>query len=117
MACCHTVTGNRSDSFGDMLRSLMIGNAFSDKIENLCKARALKLFKLSPLKWAVNVQALSGSPANLAVYLALVPLSGTIMGMSLTDGGHLTHGHKVSATGKFWRPVQYGISPLQTPCV
>ncbi|OHB14188.1 MAG: hypothetical protein A3G05_01990 [Candidatus Zambryskibacteria bacterium RIFCSPLOWO2_12_FULL_45_14] len=87
------------------------GNEFSDKIENLCKARALKLFKLSPLKWAVNVQALSGSPANLAVYLALVPLSGTIMGMSLTDGGHLTHGHKVSATGKFWRTVQYGIDP------
>src|SRR3989344_2539069 len=84
------------------------GNEISDKIENLCKARALKLFRLSPLRWAVNVQALSGSPANLAVYLGLVPLGGTIMGMSLTDGGHLTHGHKVSATGKFWRAVQYG---------
>src|SRR3990167_10435985 len=87
------------------------GNEISDKIENLCKARALKLFRLSPLRWAVNVQALSGSPANLAVYLGLVPLGGTIMGMSLTDGGHLTHGHKVSATGKFWRAVQYGVNP------
>src|SRR3989344_2082933 len=49
------------------------GNEVSDKVENLCKARALKLFKLSPKKWAGNVQALSGSPANLAVYLGLVP--------------------------------------------
>lgn len=86
------------------------GNEISDKIENLCKDRALKLFKLSPNKWAVNVQALSGSPANLAVYLGLVPLWGTIMGMSLTDGGHLTHGYKVSATGKFWKAVQYGVN-------
>lgn len=87
------------------------GNEISDKIENLCKNRALKLFKLSPKKWAVNVQPLSGSPANLATYLALVPLGGSIMGMSLTDGGHLTHGHKVSATGKFWKAVQYGVNP------
>lgn len=87
------------------------GNEISDKVENLCKARALKLFKLSPKKWHVNVQALSGSPANLAVYLALVPPGGSIMGMSLSEGGHLTHGHKVSATGKFWRAVQYGVDP------
>lgn len=85
------------------------GNEISDKIENLCKARALKLFKLSSAKWHVNVQALSGSPANLAVYLALVPPGGIIMGMSLTEGGHLTHGHKVSATGQFWKAVQYGV--------
>ena len=87
------------------------GNEVPDKIENLCQARALKLFKLSPQRWHVNVQALSGSPANLAVYLALVPPGGTIMGMSLTEGGHLTHGHRVSVTGKFWRAVQYGVSP------
>lgn len=87
------------------------GNKISDKVENLCKERALKLFKLSPQKWAVNVQALSGSPANLAVYLGVVPLGGKIMGMSLTDGGHLTHGYKVSATGKFWKAVQYGVDP------
>ncbi len=85
------------------------GNEFSDKIELLCMKRALKTFDLSPSKWAVNVQALSGSPANLAVYLALVPIGGKIMGMSLDHGGHLTHGHKVSATGKIWHQVPYGV--------
>lgn len=86
------------------------GNEVVDKIENLCKERALKLFNLNPKKWAVNVQPLSGSPANLAVYLALVPQGGKIMGMSLDHGGHLTHGHKVSATGKFWQQVSYGVN-------
>jgi len=85
------------------------GNEVSDKVENLCRSRALKLFKLNPKSWAVNVQALSGSPANLAVYVGTVPLGGKIMGMTLTDGGHLTHGFKVSATGKFWNAVQYGV--------
>lgn len=85
------------------------GNEVIDRIENLCKERALKLFKLDPKKWHVNVQPLSGSPANLAVYLALVPQGGRIMGMSLDHGGHLTHGHKVSATGKFWQQISYGV--------
>ena len=84
------------------------GQTFTDKIENLCKERALKLFNLTS-KWSVNVQPLSGSPANLAVYLGLVPKGGKIMGMSLDHGGHLTHGHKVSATGKFWVQVPYGV--------
>jgi glycine hydroxymethyltransferase len=87
------------------------GNEVSDKIENLCKARALKLFGLKPAEWAVNVQALSGSPANLAVLLALVPIGGKVMGMSLDHGGHLTHGHKVSATGKIWKQVPFGVDP------
>ena len=100
------------------------GNEIVDKIELLCIERALKLFKLDPKEWHVNVQALSGSPANLAVYTALIPpkkisLPGTensevlvpskIMGMSLDHGGHLTHGHKVSATGKFFIQVPYGL--------
>lgn len=85
------------------------GQTFVDKIEDLCKERALKLFGLSPKKWAVNVQPLSGSPANLAVYLGLVPKEGKVMGMSLDHGGHLTHGHKVSASGKFWTQVPYGV--------
>jgi glycine hydroxymethyltransferase len=84
------------------------GNEFSDKIEYLAINRAKKLFKLTS-KWSVNVQPLSGSPANLAVYLALVPKDSKIMGMNLSDGGHLTHGHKVSATGKFWTQVPYGV--------
>lgn len=90
------------------------GNEITDKIEKLAQERAKKLFKLTS-KWRVNVQPLSGSPANLAVYLALVPFDsaqgkpGKIMGMNLSDGGHLTHGHKVSATGKFWTQVPYGV--------
>ena len=87
------------------------GQTYTDKIELLAQKRALKLFGLDPLKWAVNVQPLSGSPANLAVYLGLVPKGEKIMGMSLDNGGHLTHGHKVSATGKFWEQVPYGVDP------
>jgi glycine hydroxymethyltransferase len=89
------------------------GNKIIDKIEQLCQERALRLFKLGPMEWAVNVQALSGSPANVAVYLALVPTNGAergkIMGMSLDQGGHLTHGHKVSISGKMWQQVPYGV--------
>ncbi len=85
------------------------GNAVVDKIETLCQTRALKLFKLRSIDWAVNVQPLSGSPANLAVYLATVPPGGKIMGLKLEHGGHLTHGHKVSASGKLWSPVVYEV--------
>lgn len=88
------------------------GNEVVDKIELLAIARALKLFKLDAKEWHVNVQPLSGSPANLAVYAALVPQGGKIMGMSLDHGGHLTHGHKVSFTGKAWVQVPYGIDPV-----
>ena len=94
------------------------GNSIIDNVEDLCVARALKLFKLKGSEWAVNTQALSGSPANLAVYLALVPLgglpdgkAGKIMGLKLSDGGHLTHGHHVSITGKVWQQVAYGVDP------
>jgi len=85
------------------------GNEIIDQVERLCQERALKLFKLSSKTWSVNVQPLSGSPANLAIYLALVPLGGKIMGMELSHGGHLTHGHRVSVTGKLWQPVSYGV--------
>lgn len=81
------------------------GQENTDKLETLCQDRALKLFKLKRDKWVVNVQPLSGSPANLAVYLALVPQGGKIMGLPLTLGGHLTHGQKVSITGKVWSQV------------
>ncbi len=85
------------------------GNMYIDQIENLCKSRALSLFDLNIKEWGVNVQALSGSPANLAVYTALVPYGEKIMGMSLDQGGHLTHGHKASLTGKWWKQVPYGL--------
>lgn len=85
------------------------GQENADKLEKLCQERALQVFKLSAKKWAVNVQALSGSPANLAALLALVPLGEKIMGLRLDHGGHLTHGHAVSATGKLWKQVPYGV--------
>ena len=87
------------------------GNTIIDKVENLCKERALKLFKLKPEEWHVNVQLLSGSPANFALYSALVPVGGKIMGMKLTSGGHLTHGHPASMTGKLWKPIQFEVDP------
>jgi len=83
------------------------GNQIIDKVETLCMARALKLFKLKKEEWHVNVQPLSGSPANFTVYSALIPLGGKIMGMKLSSGGHLTHGHPFSMTGKLWKPIQY----------
>ncbi|HVN26573.1 MAG TPA: serine hydroxymethyltransferase [Candidatus Paceibacterota bacterium] len=85
------------------------GNQYVDQIETLCKERALKVFRLSPKQWHVNVQPYSGSPANLAAYLALVAPGEKIMGMELAMGGHLTHGHTVSATGKFWNAIRYGV--------
>jgi len=86
------------------------GNDVVDELEDLTKARALKLFKLSPKEWSVNIQPYSGSPANLAVYLALVPIGEKIMGLRLDMGGHLTHGHKVSTTGKLWKIVPYAVN-------
>lgn len=86
------------------------GNEEVDKLESICKKRALELFGLKEKDWHVNCQAHSGSPANMAVYLANVPVgTGKIMGMSLTSGGHLTHGQKVSATGKFWTPINFEV--------
>lgn len=83
------------------------GQEFIDQIEDIARERAKKLFKVDH----ANVQPYSGSPANLAAYLALVPVGEKIMGMSLPHGGHLTHGWKVSATSKFWRAAQYTVDP------
>lgn len=85
------------------------GNVYYDKIETLCQELALKVFGLLAKKWAVNVQPYSGSPANLAILMALMQPGDTLMGMKLASGGHLTHGHKVSATGIFFKSVQYGV--------
>ncbi|HYC34514.1 MAG TPA: serine hydroxymethyltransferase, partial [Candidatus Paceibacterota bacterium] len=87
------------------------GQTYTDELEELCQKRALKLFKLDPKVWGVNVQPLSGSPANLAVYFALVEKGAKIMGLPLTSGGHLTHGHKVSITGKFWEQLPIELDP------
>lgn len=87
------------------------GNTIIDKVEQLAIDRALKLFKLDPKKWHANVQALSGSVGNIAVYSALVPIGGKIMGLKLSSGGHLTHGQSISMTGKIWKQVPYEVDP------
>ena len=80
------------------------GNAVADSVESLAQERAKKLFGVP----YVNVQALSGSPANLAVYTALLePGKGKIMGLSLAFGGHLTHGQPQSSTGRFFKSTLY----------
>jgi glycine hydroxymethyltransferase len=84
------------------------GNAVVDEIELLAQERARKVFHLGK-NWHVNVQPYSGSPANTAVYFALLQQGEKIMGMSLPFGGHLTHGWKVSFSGKFYTSVQYGV--------
>jgi len=63
-----------------------------DEMERLTQKRALQAFRLEPEEWGVNVQPLSGVPANFAVYTALVEAHGRIMGLDLPDGGHLSHG-------------------------
>ncbi|MFT7557939.1 MAG: glycine hydroxymethyltransferase [Planctomycetota bacterium] len=85
------------------------GLAVIDELERLTQNRAREVFGLSAKKWHVNVQALSGTPANLAIYHALVPIGGSIMGMALDAGGHLSHGYKVSVTGKLWEQISYGV--------
>ncbi|MGH3877269.1 MAG: serine hydroxymethyltransferase [Actinophytocola sp.] len=81
------------------------GQQFIDQVEMLAIQRAKAVFGVDH----ANVQTYSGSPANLAVYLALAKPGDTVMGMALPAGGHLTHGWSVSATGKWFRAVQYGV--------
>ncbi|MBQ7304017.1 MAG: serine hydroxymethyltransferase, partial [Alphaproteobacteria bacterium] len=81
------------------------GCEFVDKVENLAIERAKELFNAK----FVNVQPHSGSQANTAVYAALLNPTDTILGMSLDAGGHLTHGSKVSISGKWFNSVQYGV--------
>lgn len=88
------------------------GNEFIDQAEILCQQRALAAFHLNPDEWAVNVQALSGSPANFAVYTAIMGPGGRLMGLDLPHGGHLSHGFqtattKVSATSKYFVTMPY----------
>jgi glycine hydroxymethyltransferase len=81
------------------------GQQVIDQVEELAIARLKSLFKAEH----VNVQPYSGSPANLAVYFAFCLPGDTIMGLALPAGGHLTHGHNVSITGKYFKSVPYGV--------
>ena len=82
------------------------GQQVTDLIERMAQERAKKLFKAEH----ANVQPYSGSVANLAAYAALINPGDTIMGMSLSHGGHLTHGWKVSLTSKFYNSVSYPVN-------
>lgn len=88
------------------------GNKVVDALEELAERRARRLFNLPSSRWDVNVQPYSGSPANLAVFHALLPEGSKIMAMALGMGGHLTHGSGVSITGKLWEQVPYGVDRL-----
>lgn len=82
------------------------GNQIIDEIEDLAVERVKKLFGVP----YVNVQPYSGSPANFAIYFALMQPGDTLMGLKLSMGGHLTHGHPtVTGSGRFYNSVQYGV--------
>ncbi len=87
------------------------GQANTNQLEQLLIDRALELFVPNEKeKYHANVQPLSGAPANLAVLSAFLEPGDTLMGLALDNGGHLTHGHKVNLTGKFFKAVQYGLN-------
>lgn len=88
-------------------RRYYTGNEVVDKVETLVQNRAKQLFGVA----YANVQPYSGSPANLAVYVATCEPGDAFMGLDLPSGGHLTHGWKFNATSKFWKSVPYHLKP------
>lgn len=91
------------------------GNEFIDESEALCQQRALDAFGLDPERWGVNVQALSGAPANLYTYSALLEPGERLMGLDLPHGGHLSHGYqtptkKISFISKYFTTMPYRLN-------
>lgn len=86
------------------------GNIYYDEIEELAQKRALEAFGLKESSFAVNVQPYSGSPANLAIYFALLKPGDKILGMDLASGGHLTHGAPVNLSGKIFHSLSYSVN-------
>ena len=86
------------------------GQEFTDEIERIAIERACRLFKA---KYA-NVQPLSGAPANVAMYFALMEPGDTVLGMDLSHGGHLTHGHPTTAINKVFNFVRYKMKDAET---
>merc|ERR1719473_2171702 len=91
------------------------GNEFIDQSEILCQQRALAAYKLDPKEWGVNVQSLSGSPANFQVFTALLDVHDRIMGLDLPHGGHLSHGYelpnkKISMVSKYFESIPYRLN-------
>lgn len=86
------------------------GNIYYDEIEELAQKRVLEAFGLKESSFAVNVQPYSGSPANLAIYFALLKPGDKILGMDLASGGHLTHGAPVNLSGKIFHSLSYSVN-------
>ncbi len=107
LAACGSVLNNKY-SEGYPKKRYYQGNEHADEIELLAIERAKKLFGAEH----VNVQSYSGSPANMAIYHALLKPGEKIMGMRLDMGGHLTHGHRVNFSAKYFQAVQYGVDPV-----
>lgn len=90
------------------------GNQHIDEIELACQKRALETYRLDPERWGVNVQCLSGSPANLQVYQAVMRPHERLMGLDLPHGGHLSHGYqtptkKISAVSTYFETMPYRV--------